>query len=415
MPRATYATRASMRVAKTRSCSTGGTASTSASQLRTTAAAALQANSQLHSSSSAGAEVQSSSSTTEPTSPDPTSFRPPFNNLDSPPTNCPYCPFTVTSNSIEFEGFNIMLHPCPCGQEHAHAAKVLAHHLSSCPGKARPDNTSSLTTAPPSAQTFEEDALPAPRRRRRRAPGENPPALPHPTAVDLQPTIDGPDCANYASQQRTSPRVCITCTQPFTTRVHVFKNGRMHTPFMLYRCGCGERFSREYPNMRVRIDIKQEEHQALETDIELARERVRKEFESVGALTVRKRVRSKGGKWVLAKGVESEGEEEGQGSKEKPTYLSRAEMSDKWKEYAYGRGMRRKSSKLICEVCGVESADADKAATHRREHQDEESEMERSNTTCECGSVFRTKEGLEAHGSLCRLVKKNKRRKIGKK
>lgn len=69
----------------------------------------------------------------------------------------------------------------------------------------------------------------------------------------------------------------------------------MHTPFMLYSCGCGERFSREYPNMRVRIDIKQQEHQALESDIELARERIREEFESAASAAVRERVRSEAG------------------------------------------------------------------------------------------------------------------------
>lgn len=161
--------------------------------------------------------------------------------------------------------------------------------------------------------------------------------------------------------------------------------------------------------MRVRIDIKQQEHQALESDIELARERIREEFESAASAAVRERVRSEAGGWVLAKGVESEEEEEGEGDKEKPTYVTRAEMSGKWKQYAHERGMRRKISKLTCDICGEEFADLDKVATHRRVHQAAESEVEGRNTTCECGSVFRTKEGLKAHVPQCHLVRKDKR------
>ncbi|KAH0603057.1 uncharacterized protein H6S33_008061 [Morchella sextelata] len=443
MPRACPVTRASKRLVKARAPTQDRpiSSSSSASQLRTTAAAALEANSQLGSSSSAGRQVQSSSSTHR-NGPDSAAYEAPLYNLHSPATGCPYCPFTTTQSSVEFEGFNIIIHPCPCGQDHAHATTVLAHHLSFCSGKADIDNelsdTSSYIAAPPPAQTIQEDAIswgqfeniqamlnrptanptrspsPPPRRWRQLAP--HPPCSPPaPVAGDLQPSSDGPDCDTHAEQQRASPHVCITCTQPFTTRVHVFKNGRIHTPFMLYSCGCGERFSREYPNMRVRVDIKQEEHQALETDIEAARERVRKEFGSVVAAAVRRRVRSRPGAWVLAKGVEEGEEGEGDKEKGKVAYLSRSGMSKKWNKYAYGLNVRRKMSELACEVCGEEFADVDKVAMHRRGHQVEESEMERRSKTCDCGSVFRTKEDLEAHGSQCRLVRKDKRGNIEKK
>lgn len=51
-------------------------------------------------------------------------------------------------------------------------------------------------------------------------------------------------------------------------------------------------------------------------------------------------------------------------------------MSGKWKQYAHERGMRRKISKLTCDICGEEFADLDKVATHRRVHQAAESEVE---------------------------------------
>ncbi|KAI5839698.1 hypothetical protein DFP73DRAFT_587387 [Morchella snyderi] len=440
MTQAPHATRASTRLAKNRTLAKKrpASSSSSASQLLTTAAAALDASSELHSCSSTVGQVQPSYSTNCNDPADRTSPEAALYNLHSSATTCPYCSFTTAQTSVEFEGFNVIIHPCPCGQDHAHATTVLAHHLSFCSGNTAVDNElchkPSLLTAAPPAQTAEEAAIswgqfemiqamlnrpaptkspsPSPPRRRRY---QRAPRLPHvspvPAEVDLQPAADGADCDSNAEQQRASPYTCIICTQPFRTRIQVFKNGRMQTPFVLYRCACGERFSREYPNMRVRIDIKQQEHQALEMDIEAARERVRKEFGSVAAAAVRRRVRSRPGAWVLAKGVEEEemdGARQGEKVKEKAAYMPRSGMSKKWSKYSYGLGTRRKMSEVTCEVCGDEFADVNEVAMHRRGHLVKESEMERSSKTCQCGSVFRTKEGLEAHGLQCRHVGNDK-------